>query len=192
MFDGITGLLAGQAMVGMNAAAEREAVARLDPANGSHCLVIVFGPGVGLEALLNHGAGISAVGIDPSGTMMRMAQRRNSAAIAAGTLSLRQCTLMELTPDARRFDAALAVNSLQFCDPIEATASHLAALLRPGAKVMTLTHAWAFEHHFGKLDPYIDRLGTAFGTAGFDVDPAFRGDAEKGTIVGFSASRRAD
>lgn len=191
MFDGIAGFLAGQAMIGVNAAAEREAIARLDPAPGSHCLVIGFGPGVGLEALLKHADGITALGIDPSKTMIRMAHRRNATAIGAGSITLRQCTLAELTPDARAFDAALAVNSLQFCDPIEASASHLGALLRPGARLMTLTHAWAFKHHFGELDRYLERMHAAFGSAGFQVDPAFRGEAEKGTIVGFSATRGA-
>lgn len=190
MFDGVAGLIAGQAMIHMNAQAEREAIARLDPASGSHCLVIGFGPGVGLEALIDHAPGVRALGIDPSGAMMRMARRRNAASINVGRLMLRQQTLDQLAPSAGPFDAALAVNSLQFCDPIEASAAHLATLLRPGARLMTLTHAWAFEHHFGDLDCYLGRMDAAFRAAGFDADPHFRGNAEKGTIVGFSASLR--
>lgn len=176
-------------MIGMNAAAEREAVARLDPGPGANCVVIGFGPGVGLEVLLRHAPRISVTGIDPSGVMLRMASRRNAAAIVDGRLALHQCTMAQLAPTGHPFDAALAVNALQFCDPIEADARHLATLLRPGARLMTLTHAWAFEHHYGALDCYLERLETAFQSAGFDVDPPFRGDAEKGAIVGFSAIR---
>lgn len=190
MFDGVAGFIAGRAMIHMNAEAEREAIARLDPASGSHCLVIGFGPGLGLEALLDHAPEISAVGIDPSGAMMRMARRRNAASIGEGRLTLRQQTLDQLAPSAGPFDAALAVNALQFCDPIEANAAHLATLLRPGARLMTLTHAWAFEHHFGDLDRYLGRVDAAFRAAGFDADPHFRGHAEIGTIIGFSAMRQ--
>ncbi len=69
-FDGITGVVAARVMALMNADMERAAIETLAPHDGDRVLVVGFGPGVGIESLLDR-ADVDVLGIDPSPVMVR-------------------------------------------------------------------------------------------------------------------------
>ena len=48
-------------------------------------------------------------------------------------------------PAARTFDAAIAVNCEQFWDPHRDSLEAIASALRPGDRLVTVTHQWAIE-----------------------------------------------
>jgi ubiquinone/menaquinone biosynthesis C-methylase UbiE len=81
-------------------------------------LEIGFGPGVAIE-LAGRATRGRVVGIDPSETMLAMAQRRNRAAIESGHVDLRLGTIDWLLFDDGAFDAAMVLNNLHLWpDPV--------------------------------------------------------------------------
>ncbi len=188
MFEGVSGRIAAQVMERMNAEAEREAVRRLDPRKGDRVLVIGFGPGIGLESLLEHPVG-HVIGIDPSQVMQDVAAARNRAAIKAGRLRLIKGTAADLDGEIEPFDAAIAVHTLQICRPFAPTAAKLAEVLRPGARLIGITHAWAARKDYGEEALFIDAVVRGLREAGFAHVSHGRADADGGSAVLHDATR---
>jgi SAM-dependent methyltransferase len=188
MFEGVSGRIAAKVMERMNAESEREAVRRLDPLQGSKVLVIGFGPGVGLEYLLEHPVDL-VVGIDPSQVMQDAAAARNRAAIKAGRLRLIKSTAADLDPATGPFDAAIAVHTLQICRPFGPTAAKLAEVLRPGARLIGITHAWAARKDYGEEALFVDAVSGGLREAGFAHVSDGRAEAEGGSAVLHDAIR---
>lgn len=188
MFDGVSGRVAARVMARMNAAAEHEAVRRLRPGAGDRVLVIGFGPGLGLQALLETDVG-RVVGVDPSNAMVRAAAARNRTAIARGRLELLRQTVAEMGDGHDRFDGAIAVHTLQICRPFEATAQRLASALRPGARLVSITHAWAARKDHGSEARFIETVLRGLADAGFGGVSYGRADAEDGTAILIEAVR---
>lgn len=188
MFEGISGRIAAKVMERMNAEAEREAVRRLDPLQESKVLVIGFGPGIGLECLLKHPVG-HVIGIDPSHVMQDAAAARNRAAIEAGRLRLIKGTAADLDPEIGPFDAAIAVHTLQICRPFAPTAAKLAEVLRPGARLIGITHAWAARKDYGEEALFVDAVSRGLREAGFARVSNSHADADGGSAVLHDAIR---
>lgn len=110
---GLLGMLAGVLMARQNRDLNRWAIAHLDVRPGDHVLEIGFGPGVAVKQLAERVGEGRVRGIDPSPTMLRMARRRNAAAVLAGRVELRLGALPELPYPSNAFDRILAVNSVQ-------------------------------------------------------------------------------
>jgi ubiquinone/menaquinone biosynthesis C-methylase UbiE len=189
LFDGPLGGLVAGIMARGNAEAEAEAIAILAPAPDAAILVIGFGPGVGAKLLAERLPRGRVLGVDPSAAMLRQAQRRNRAAIAEGRVELQRTTAAAVPTSDASLDGAVAVNALQLCNPIESTATELARILRPGARLVSLTHNWAAAHHAGDADAWLGRMRSAFQAAGFVEIEEFRARAEKGRSVAFNARR---
>lgn len=189
-FDGVLGDLAGMVMARMNAAAEIEAVRRLHPAHDARVIVIGYGPGVGVQHLLKAAPQGFVLGLDPSSAMLRQAARRNRAALSLGRVRLEPRRADELSTADGEFDGALAVNSLQMCQPLSAAAKALAARLHPGARLVSLTHDWALARRSGvTAEAFLDAAAATFAAAGFGEIIRGRGEAEKGRIVLFEATK---
>lgn len=187
LFDGPGAALVGRIMAKANAEAEAEAVAMLDPAPGSSVLVIGFGPGVGVSALAERGAHV--LGVDPSAAMLKQATRRNRRWIAEGRVTLERATADCTPADAAAFDGVIAVNTLQLCEPIAATATELARVLKPGARLVSLTHDWAAAKHAGSVEAWTCAVLAALANAGFIEGRAAAGKAEKGRAIALTARR---
>ncbi|TSB01361.1 class I SAM-dependent methyltransferase [Sphingorhabdus contaminans] len=187
-FDGFSGWVAAKVMERQNAAAEEEAVRILDPQPGSKILVIGFGPGVGLQHLLNLPVQ-HVVGVDPSQVMHDAASRRNAADIRAGRLQLLKCAVADLSDDQGRFDGAIAVHTVQICRPFGPTAARLAKVLRPGAHLVTITHAWAARKDYGDERHFIATVSDGLREAGFASVSDKSADAENGTAILIEAIR---
>jgi ubiquinone/menaquinone biosynthesis C-methylase UbiE len=189
VFDGLLGWLVGTVMARANREAEAEAVERLAPAPDHRVLVIGFGPGVGVRLLAERLRAGDVVGVDPSATMVDTAARANRVAVAAGRVALHAARADAIPAMDAALDGAIAVNSLQLCEPFAATCAELARVLKPGARLVSLTHDWALARHAGTVEAWLEMARRALQAAGFeDVNDA-RGSAEKGRIVVLTARR---
>jgi ubiquinone/menaquinone biosynthesis C-methylase UbiE len=188
-FEGVTGMIAAQVMARMNRAAEAEAVEMLDPAPDATVLAVGFGPGVGVALLAERLTAGRILGVDPSATMLKTATRANRAAIAAGKVELRQARADATSAPDAAFDGAVAVNALQLCEPFAAAAGELARVLKPGARLVSLTHDWALARHGGSAEAWLAKARAALEAAGFVEVRDCQGRAEKGRIVALTARR---
>lgn len=145
-FDGPLGTVTATVMARRNADMEHAAVARLGPAAGRRVLVVGCGPGVGVGALLDAGA-TAVTAVDPSAAMLAAVRRRLAPHPLAGRVSFQQVAGHLIEGEPGTFDGATAVNSHQLWAPRAATTQRIAALLRPGAPLVALTHTWAVERH---------------------------------------------
>lgn len=122
---------------------EVAALGLLEPRDGEDFLVIGFGPGVGIDLLLRRCAPRSVTGLDPSAVMCAVASRRIVQADRRSCVELRQEPLAGLELTDGPFDAAVSVNTHQLWTPHPDSASVLARTLRPGGRLVTVTHDWA-------------------------------------------------
>jgi SAM-dependent methyltransferase len=189
LFDGPGAALVGRIMARRNAAAEAEAIDLLAPAPDAHVLVLGFGPGVGVEMLAERLSEGFVLGADPSAVMVRQATHRNRRWIELGRVRLERATADQLCVDEGAFDGAIAVNSLQLCEPIAPTAAMLACALRPGAALVSLTHDWAAEKHAASAEDWLGLTGAALAAAGLGDVRSFRADAEGGRALALIARR---
>jgi SAM-dependent methyltransferase len=187
LFDGAMGRVVALDMTHRNRDAEFEAVDILDPAPDASVLVLGYGPGIGIEQLSTRLAKGRIVGVDPSRVMHKFASKRCAAAIASGHVRLVVGTIADVA--VATFDGAIAVNTLQLCDPFPETAAALARLLRPDARLVSLTHDWAMKKDFGSVDAGLALWRAGLEAAGFDSFASYAGRAEKGGAVVMTARR---
>lgn len=143
-FDGVTGGIAARAMARLNADMEQAALGMVEPRDNERFLVIGFGPGVGLELLLVAVTPAAVLGVDPSRAMVKAARRRLAHHRLRSSVELLQAPATNV-PATRIFDAAIAVNCEQFWDPHRDSLEAIANALRPGGRLVTVTHQWAIE-----------------------------------------------
>jgi arsenite methyltransferase len=166
-FDGPAGRVAAVVMARMNRDMEEAALDVLDPRDGERILVIGFGPGVGIELLLERCAPASVTGVDPSPVMVAAARRRIARCPTNEVVTLLASSAADLAPEHRTFDAAVAVNSHQLWHPHDATTHTVASALRSRGRLVTVTHDWAIE----KIAPRAQRralVGDDLVAAGFE------------------------
>ncbi len=131
-------------MARLNADMEQAALRMVEPRDDESFLVIGFGPGVGLELLLDAVTPASVLGVDPSRAMVHAARRRLARHRLRNSVELLQAPAADV-PAATTFDAAIAVNCEQFWDPHRTSLQAIADALRPGGRLVTVTHQWAIE-----------------------------------------------
>jgi ubiquinone/menaquinone biosynthesis C-methylase UbiE len=136
---GPAGRVAGWVMThrSSNRQRNRWVVSLLEVGPADRVLEIGFGPGLAIAELSRRTAGAGHVhGIDHSEVMLRLAARRNAAAIRAGRVTLTRAPVDQL-PSALRgpFDAILAVNSLGFWPAPVERLQQLRRRLAPGGRI---------------------------------------------------------
>ncbi len=98
-------------------------------------LEIGFGPGVDIRRAAVRAVNGHVAGVDHSEEMVRMARRRNAAAVAAGRVELALGSMASLSfPDAS-FDIVYAINCFQFAADPAAALGEIRRVLRPGGLV---------------------------------------------------------
>jgi ubiquinone/menaquinone biosynthesis C-methylase UbiE len=116
---GFLGLLAALHMTHDNRDANYWAVSLLDIKPTEHVIEVGFGPGLAIQkvaAIVSKGL---VAGVDSSETMLKLAQKRNAAGIAAGRVELKKGDVSSLPYASESFDRVLAVNVIYFlADPI--------------------------------------------------------------------------
>ena len=187
-FDGWRGRIAAKVMAGANRDMEQAALDRLAPGPAARVLALGFGAGVGIRLLRARCPEGCVAGVDPSGVMLDEATRRNRADVAAGRVQLVRTGADALPFPAASFDGALAVNSVQLWQPFEPSFVEVARVLRPGARLVTLTHDWAIAHH-ADPDAWRARAHAALAAAGFVEPEEWHGSARSGRTLGLAARR---
>jgi ubiquinone/menaquinone biosynthesis C-methylase UbiE len=98
-------------------------------------LEVGSGPGVGLEIAAERAYRGWVVGVDPSETMLEMAQRRNHELIEAGRVQLRGGRVERLPFEDAVFDKAMAMNSLHLWPDRVAGLMEIKRTLKPGGLI---------------------------------------------------------
>jgi ubiquinone/menaquinone biosynthesis C-methylase UbiE len=134
MPEGLTGRIGGRLM-----SLDRELPAwvldQLELTPSDSLLEIGAGPGVGVELAATRAHRGRVVGIDPSETMLVMAQRRNRSEIESGRVEFRLGNIDRLPFDDDTFDAAMAINCIHLWrDPV-CGLKELRRTLQPGGRV---------------------------------------------------------
>ena len=132
---GFRGRLAGWLMARKNAAMNEKCVEWLAPAPADRVLEIGFGHGRTLGWIAERAPSGLVAGVDPSDEMLRMAGRRNRAAIQSGLVKLALGSAESLPFADGRFDKALAANCVQFWD-LPRALPELRRVLRPGGVLL--------------------------------------------------------
>jgi SAM-dependent methyltransferase len=157
---------------------ELAAIAELESVEDHGCVLSIgFGPGVGIADLAHRRPGVVVAGIDPSRTMIRVASRRNRAAVAARRVILEQAGAEAIPWPRDSFDGVVAVNSIQLWSPLPQAVREVARVIRPGGTFVAMTHAWALEKR-SSLQDWAETLSGLLTEHGFGAPtcatPVFR------------------
>jgi cyclopropane fatty-acyl-phospholipid synthase-like methyltransferase len=148
-----------------NRARNRWAADVLDVRPADRVLEIGFGPGLALLAILERATQGRVVGIDHSELMLRQAETRNRAALAAGRLELRLGGLELLPTLGGPFDRVLSVNVVQFFADRAAAFAAIRDVLAPGGVMATVYQ----PRHGGATAADADRMAQALARLATDA-----------------------
>lgn len=126
-------------------------------------LEVGFGPGVGIECLVKVSA-VRVSGVDSSDEMVAQARARNAKAVADGRVDLRLGSVERLPFDDGRFDAALAINSMQVWPDAVGGLREVKRVLKHGGRI-----GLGFTPHSGQAKSGVTDLLARAGLA--DVRP---------------------
>jgi SAM-dependent methyltransferase len=134
---GVLGVLGGLILAVETRERQRWVVSRLCLGHQERVLEVGFGPGVALAEAARTASFVA--GVDQSDVMLRMARRRNAAAIREGRVDLRLGRADALPYADGRFDKAFSVNSVKAWPDAAAGLREARRVLRPGG---LLAVAW--------------------------------------------------
>lgn len=188
LFDGPGARVTAKVMARRNLDAEREAIEVLDPRPTDRVVAIGVGAGVGVELLARRVAWVFAV--DPSRVMVDETTRRNRRGIEAGRVVVARSTAARLDVADGELDGAVAVNSIQMWEPLADSLAEVARALRPGARLVTLTHDWAIERSTAQgVDRWLEHLDGLAAPVGLVGLRSWRASAEGGRSVAVELTR---
>jgi SAM-dependent methyltransferase len=113
----------------------RWVVSLLDVQPSDRILEVGFGPGIAIAAMSDLTPNGAVFGVDHSGVMLRIATRRNAAAIRDGRVHLRLATADALPDFGTPLDKIVAVNSMGFWPEPVSRLKELRSLLRAGGTI---------------------------------------------------------
>ena len=166
-FEGTAGRLTGPLMARVNRDMELASVDELGPAENASVLAIGFGPGVGVAELTKRMPNGVVGGVDPSAAMVQQARRRNRPAVERGQATLERSTADSIPWPDGTFTGALAVNSIQLWDPLDASVREVVRVLAPAGRLVAVTHVWAIEKRT-PLGDWVSATAELLAEAGFD------------------------
>jgi ubiquinone/menaquinone biosynthesis C-methylase UbiE len=120
----------------IDAPMNRRAVAALETQYGEAVLEIGCGRGYAVARLVREGQARRIVGIDVDADMVAAAGRLNAAAIREGLVDLREGSVSSMPFRDGSFDAALAVNSVQFWPHLRLDLKEVLRVLKPGGRFL--------------------------------------------------------
>lgn len=116
--------------------------------------------------------------------------RRNRATIDDGRVVVVRTTAARLGVADGDVDGAVAVNSIQMWEPLADSLAEVARVLRPGGRLVTLTHDWAIERSTGRtVDGWIEHVDGLAMAAGLGGLRSWRAKAEGGRSVAVELTR---
>ena len=132
---GFLGRLGGLIMARVNRDAAAQVIKLLGIRPDDKVLEVGFGPGVGIQLLLERITGGWVAGVDQSQEMIRQAAARNSSALRKRRVDLRYGSVQKLPFADATFDKALAINSMQVWPDARAGLKEIRRVLKPGGTV---------------------------------------------------------
>jgi len=163
---GPLGWLAGMIMLYENRARNAWAVSLLQVQAADRVLEIGFGPGWAIEQVAALAPAGFVVGVDSSQTMVRLAIKRNAAAVREGRITLRLGSALELPYPDNSFDKVLAVNSLHHWPERLSGLREVRRVLVPGGRVVVVEQPRSATSESG-LRALKQALGEQLASAGF-------------------------
>ena len=134
--SGLFGRFLGLVWRREHARVNAEALAALEIRAGDHVLELGSGPGEALREMARQARSGAVVGLDVSELMVRLASRRNRAAIARGLVEVKQIDGVTLGLDGRTFDRIVSVHCIYFWREQGGTLAQLSSALRPGGRMV--------------------------------------------------------
>jgi ubiquinone/menaquinone biosynthesis C-methylase UbiE len=132
---GLFGRLVGNVMARSNEYEAGWTVSLLSIQPEDHVLELGFGPGVAIQRASQEAVRGVVAGIDYSETMVRVARRRNAAAVKSGRVTLRQGEGAALPYPDESFDKALSIHCVYFWPLPVDTMKELWRTLKPGGSL---------------------------------------------------------
>ncbi len=174
----------------MNRDAELAAIETLAPGPDDTVLAIGFGPGVGIGLLAARLSSGRVIGIDPSDAMVKEASRRNARFLHDGKVELHQARVEHIPLEDATCHGAIAVNSAQLWTPFAAGVAELARVLRPGGRLVTLTHDWALERTAAaNVGTWLEEARATLEHHAFENIDTWRAQADRGHSVALCARK---
>lgn len=90
------------------------------------------------------------------------------------------------------FDAAVAVNSIQLWDPLDASIAKVATVLRPQGQLVTPTHAGAIERTGRSIAEWLRRVSGLRAEHGLNNAHHWQAQAENGTSVALTFTKESE
>ncbi|HEV7235743.1 MAG TPA: class I SAM-dependent methyltransferase [Ktedonobacteraceae bacterium] len=136
---GVVGRIIGGRMAQQHEPENEWTVSLLSVQPTDHILEIGFGPGTTIQRLAALASKGQVAGIDFSPTMVRVARKRNAAAIKSGRVNLTYGNAANLPYSENSFDKALSIHALYFWPDALQTLQEIRCVLKPGGMlVLTL------------------------------------------------------
>ncbi|GAB3205420.1 class I SAM-dependent methyltransferase [Marinactinospora thermotolerans] len=179
---GLPGFLAGVVLAWTNRAQNIEIANSLGVRPGDHVLEIGTGPGVLVQALARSPE-VTVTGIDPSPEMVRMALRRNAAAVRRGRVRLYRADAAHTGVASGDVDVVVSVNTVAMWPDLDAGVGELHRVLRPGGRAVLAWHH--SDTRLALSDTQLDRVEAALRDR---FGGARRGELRMGLI--FAATKR--
>ena len=190
--SGLRGWLAAHLVARLTADANRWMVDCLEVGRHDRVLDVGCGPGLAVAYAASAGAE-QVVGVDASATMVRLARRRNRAAVDQGRVEVRRADALGLPFTDGAFTRAGSLNSLQFWASPDAGLAELHRVLVPGGRVAVVLMARSNEPVAGPV-PWVEETVDALRAAGFggvDVESRAFGGVLHRALVGYRAGNKS-
>lgn len=133
---GAFGRAFGRMMLRLNGPMNARAVEALEMRHGESVLEIGCGPGDAIARLVRGGGARRIVAIDHAPDMVTAARRLNRPAILEGLVDVREGSVSKMPFRDGTFDAALAVNSIQFWPHLRLDLKEVLRVLKPGGRLV--------------------------------------------------------
>ena len=165
---GLKGWLAAHLVARLTGEANRWMVDCLQVGPHDRLLDVGCGPGLAVAAAAARASEGLVVGVDTSGTMVRLARRRNRAAVRQGRVEIRQADAARLPYPDNHFSRAGSLNSLQFWTSPPQGLLELFRVLEPGGRVAVVLMARSDDPPGPGIPPWLDETAERVRAAGFE------------------------
>ncbi|QBD76242.1 class I SAM-dependent methyltransferase [Ktedonosporobacter rubrisoli] len=135
---GIPGRLIGELMVRQHKIETHWSVSLADVQSTDCVLELGFGAGKAIELLAARARQGQVYGLDISPTMVKRASERNSRAIRAGRVILRQGDIAQLPFADCQFDTIVSIHTFYFWSDPQAVFTEILRVLKPGGKLICI------------------------------------------------------
>ncbi len=163
---GPKGWLAAHLVARLTGEANRWMVDCLQVGPDDRVLDVGCGPGLAVAVAARVSEG-PVVGVDTSDTMVRLARRRNRAAIRQGRVEIRRADAARLPYPDGHFTRAGSLNSLQFWTRPEDGLVELYRVLEPGGRVAVVLMARSDDPPGPGMPPWMEETMDRVRAAGF-------------------------